>query len=389
MPALPSWQRHRLRWIALAVGVVVLAALVALAVHVYALLQPQRFTNLIERDLAGAGINLELQAPAKPALFPRPAVRMRGFSLTNTGSSTPILQANGATIVVPWRALLHGNVEIERVEVDAPRIDLGELKALFARLPRHRGPPRLPTIVTGVYMSQGTLTNNGVPLMFDLSLDTGELLPGRRFRMDASARTADGNQITASLATVPSSPHDGTIDFDAIRIDLAKQAGMSMQLEGKGHWQGGESLALQLQGSMRYPSLTPPPSSSAAPAAGSSTQGSLPAKASGATTTDKIALDIQPAQGKAPLNVALKLDGDDAHADLNLQPTEFGAWWQRLLAASPGHPPGPLPFTGHAEVQKLDLGWLKATGLRIDADPDLAPAPPASPPAASSASSTH
>ena len=386
MPALPSWQRHRLRWIALAVGVVVLAALVALAVHVYALLQPQRFTNLIERDLAGAGINLELQAPAKPALFPRPAVRMHGFSLTNAGSSTPILQANGATIVVPWRALLHGNVEIERVEVDAPRIDLGELKALFARLPRHRGPPRLPTIVTGVYMSQGTLTNNGAPLLFELSLDTGELLPGRRFRMDASARTADGNQITASLATVPSSPHDGTIDFDAIRIDLAKQAGVSMQLEGKGHWQGGESLALQLQGSMRYPSLAPPPSPSAA---GSSTQGSLPAKASGATTTDKIALDIQPAQGKAPLNVALKLDGDDAHADLNLQPTEFGAWWQSLLAASPGHPPGPLPFTGHAEVQKLDLGWLKATGLRIDADPDLAPASPASSPAASSASGTH
>lgn len=389
MPALPSWQRHRLRWIALAVGVVVLAALIALAVHVYALLQPQRFTNLIERDLAGAGINLELRAPAKPALFPRPAVRMRGFSLTNAGSSTPILQANGATIVVPWRALLHGNVEIERVEVDAPRIDLGELKALFARLPRHRGPPRLPTIVTGVYMSQGTLTNNGVPLLFELSLDTGELLPGRRFRMDASARTADGNRITAGLVTVPSSPHDGTIDFDAIRIDLAKQAGMSMQLEGKGHWQGGESLALQLQGSMRYPSLAPPPPTSAAPAAGSSTHGSLPAKASGATTTDKLALDIQPAQGKVPLNVALKLDGEDAHADLNLQPTEFGAWWQRLLAASPGHPPGPLPFTGHAEVQKLDLGWLKATGLRIDADPDLTPAPPASSPTASSASSTH
>lgn len=388
MPALPSWQRHRLQWIALAIGVVVLAALIALAVHVYALLQPQRFTNLIERDLAGAGINLEMQAPARPALFPRPAVQMRGFSLTNAGSTTPVLQANGATIVVPWRALLRGDVEIERVEVDTPRIDLGELKALMARLPAHRGPPRLPTILTGVHMSQGTLTNNGAPLLFELSLDTGELVPGHRFRMNTSARTADGTQLTASFATVPSSPHDGTIDLDAIRIELARQAGVSMQLEGRGHWQGGESLALQLHGSMRYPSLAPPPSAPAATAAGS-TSGTPAANASGATTTDKIALDIRPAQGKAPLNIALKLDGDDAHADLNLQPTEFGAWWNRLLAASPEHPPGPLPFTGHAEVQRLDLGGLKATGLRIDADSDLAPASSTDSPAASPASSTH
>jgi hypothetical protein len=33
-----------------------------------------------------------------------------------------------------------------------------------------------------------------------------------------------------------------------------------------------------------------------------------------------------------------------------------------------------LPFTGKAEVQQLDFGWLKARGLSIDADPDLAPA---------------
>lgn len=389
MPAFAPWREHRLQWIVLAVGVMVLAALIALAVHVYALLQPQRFTNLIERDLAGAGINLEMQAPAKPALFPRPAVRMLGFSLTNAGSTTPILRASGATIVVPWRALLRGDVEIERVEVDTPRIDLDELKALLARLPSHRGPPRLPTILTGVHMSQGTLISNGAPLLFELSLDTGELVPGRHFGMNASARTADGTRLTASLSTVPSSPHDGTIDLDAIRIEIARQAGVSMQLSGKGYWQGGESLALQLHGNMRYPSLAPPPPTSAVPVAGSRTPGSAPADASGATTTDKIALDIRPARGKNPLDIALKLEGEDAHADLKLQPTEFGAWWSRLLAASPEHPPGPLPFTGHAEAQRLDLGWLKATGLRIDADPDLTPAPSTSSPAASSAASAH
>ncbi|HVX04408.1 MAG TPA: membrane assembly protein AsmA, partial [Rhodanobacteraceae bacterium] len=99
MPA--TWQRHRLRWVAVAIGVVVLALLVALAIHVQALLQPQRFTDLLERELASVGIKLDMQSAAEPTLFPRPAVRMRSFSLTNIGSATPFLQANGATIVVP------------------------------------------------------------------------------------------------------------------------------------------------------------------------------------------------------------------------------------------------------------------------------------------------
>jgi AsmA protein len=389
VPAFLSWQRHRLRWIALAVGVLVLALLVALAIHVNTLLQPGRFTNLLESELAGVGVKLEMRAPARPALFPRPAVRLQDFSLTNAGSNTPILKASGATIVVPWRALLHGDVAIERVEVDAPRIDLGELKSLLARLPRHHGPPRLPTIATGVHLSQGTLTNGGTPLLFEVGLDTGELVPGRPFRLDASARSAGGRRMTASLDTVPSSPHDGTIDFNSVHLDFGSQDGIDLQLAGQGHWRGGEALALRLEGSLRYPSLAPPSASSTGPASSNTLAASAPVKQADATAVDRIALDVLPASGKKPLGVTLRLEGDGGHADLHLQPTEFGAWWQRLLAASPDHPPGPLPFTGQAEVSKLDLGWLKATGLRIDAGPDLVPASSASAAPATAASTAH
>lgn len=387
-----TWQRHRLRWVALSIGVVVLALLVAFAIHVQALLQPQRFTDLLERELASVGIKLDMQAAAEPTLFPRPAVKMQRFSLTNAGSSTPFLQASGATIVVPWRALLHGDVAIERVEVEGPRIDLGELKALLLRLPSHKGPPRLPTIVAGVHMTQGTLTNGGAPLLFELSLDTGELLPGRPFRMYASARSGDGREVTASLDTVPSSPHDGTVDLDPIRIDLGKQGGFSLQLEGQGQWQGGEAVALHLRGNLRYPSLAPPAASTSAPAASGSAPASAPAAPSSTVSVDKIALDVLPPSGKTPLGIAMNIQGDNSRASFHLQPTEFGKWWQRLLAASPGHPPGPLPFTGKAEVQKLDVGWLKATGLTLNAGPDLNPASAASTApaaAASSAAASH
>lgn len=386
MPSPAAWLRPRLRWIAVAIGVLVCALLTAAAIHVYALLQPQRFTGLLERELASAGIKLDLQAPASPALFPRPAVRMQGFSLTNNGSSTPVLQADGAVIVVPWRALLHGEVAIERVEVDAPRIDLGQLKTLLARLPRHRGPPQLPTIAAGVHMVQGTLSNGGTPLLFGLDVDTGELVPGHPFRMDASARDAGGRRITASLNTVPSATHDGAIDLKPLRLAFGQQGGASLQLAGQGHWQGGEAITLHLQGDLRYPALAPPPASSGSPAAGASAAPA--ASAARPASVDKIVLDVSPPAGKAPLGIAVRVQGADTMADFHLQPTEFSAWWRRLLAASPDHPPGPLPFAGKVDVQALDLGGVKATGLHIEADPDLAPASAGSatpPPAPSTA----
>ncbi len=390
MPAFPSWQRHRARWIALAIVITIVLLLIALAIHVNTLLQPGRFTRLLESDLAGVGVKLEMQAPAMPALFPRPAVRLQHFSLTNAGSDTPILQAGGATIVVPWRALLHGDVAIERIEIEAPRIDLGELKILLARLPRHKGPPRLPTIVTGVHMTQGTLTDGGTPLLFELGLDTGELVPGRPFQLDASARSASGRRMTASLDTVPSASHDGTIDFDPVHVDFANQAGVALQLAGQGHWRGGQALALQLGGTLRYPALAPPSGASAGAANPGAPATTTAPKQDHATAIDKVTLAVEPASGKQPLSVTLKLDGDNARADLHLQPTEFGTWWQRMLAASADHPPpGPLPFTGTASADKLDLGWLQASGLRIDAEPDLVPAASASTGPASAASTAH
>jgi AsmA protein len=313
---------------------------------------------------------------------------LQHFSLTNAGSGTPILQASGATIVVPWRALLHGEVAIERIEIDAPRIDLGELRSLLARLPRRKGPPRLPTIATGIHVSQGTLTNGGTPLLFELGLDTGELVPGRPFQLDASARSAAGRKMTASLVTVPSSPRDGSIDFDPVHVDFGNQDGVTLQLAGQGHWRGGESLALQLGGTLRYPALAPSSGASAGQANPGTSATAAP-KQEQATATDKVALAVVPASGKQPLTITVKLDGDNARADLHLQPTEFGAWWQRVLAASPDRPPGPLPATGTVAADSLDLGWMKAGDLRIEAGPDLAPASSASTAPASAVSSAH
>lgn len=383
-----------MRWIALGVLVVLVALAVALAIYVHGLLQPQRFTSLLENDLAAVGLRLDMQAPAEPTLFPRPAVELQGFTLTAIGSDTPILQAAGATIVVPWRALLHGEVAIERIDVDTPRMDLGELQSLFARLPRHAGggAPRLPTIATGIRMSHGTITRDGSPLLFDFGLQTGALAPGQAFGLDASARSAEGRQFAAHVDTVPSAQHDGQIDFDPLRIHFTADPGPALLVDGHGTWRGGENLTLRLKGTLRHRAAAPAAASGTAPAAAkaATTARTTDAQTS-RTVSDAVAIDLWPPSDGEPLSVTLKLDGADAHVDMHLQPTEFAAWWNRMLAAAPGHAPAPLPFEGTAQLRELDLGWLKATGIRMQATPAPAPAPGTStaPAPASAASSAR
>jgi AsmA protein len=374
-------RRHRLRWIAGAIGAVLLTLLAALVIHVHALLQPQRFTNVLEGELATAGLSLKLQSPAEPMLFPHPGVKLDGITLSNAGAGTPLLEAGAATIVVPWRTLLRGEPAIERVDIDSPRVDLDELKALLARLPHRAGPPRLPTVTAGIHLSHGTLIAHGVPLLFGISIDTGSLEPGQRFRLDASAHGKSGQAFSGSLVTVPSAPRDGAIAFMPIALRLAAAGGASLQLDGRGNWRGGEALNLHLSGHLQHAPLMPaPPTASGKPVA--SSQPATSAQPSAVTpappVADAITVAVTPQHGTTPLTIAIKLDGVDAHADLQLQPAAFGDWWTRLLAATPVPAPMPTPFTGTATLQKLDLGWLQASGIEIESSPGPAPAASAS-----------
>lgn len=377
MSASEPSSRHLLRWIVLAVVAVLVALAIALAIYVHGLLQPQRFTALLENGLAAAGLRLNMQEPAEPTLFPRPAVQLHAFSLTIIGSDIPVLQATGATIVVPWRALLHGEVAIERIDVDAPRIDLGEIESLLARLPHYAGAPRaprLPTIATGIRMSHGTLTRNGSPLLFDFSLQTGALAPGKAFRLDASARTSGGRKFLASVETVPSVRHGGVIDFKPLQVHFTTQPGMALALHGHASWRGGAALAAQFEGTLQHPAAAPAAATTAAKAATGASTG-IPGIRARALVVDKVAVDLEPSHGSAPLLATVKLIGKDAQVDMRIRPTEFGTWWNRLLTVTPGQPPTPMPFTGTAHLRELDLDGFKAMGIHIEATPASAPAP--------------
>lgn len=376
MPASAPARRHLGRWIALAIVAVVVAASVALAIHVHALLQPQRFTALLQGDLSAVGLTLKLQAPAEPMLFPHPGVRLKGVRLTNRASGTALLTAAAATIVVPWRTLLRGAPAIERVDIQGPRLDLGEIKLLLARLPHHAGPPRLPTIATGVHLRHGTLTTHGTPLLFGVSIDTGALAPQQPFRLDAAARDPSGRTLAVSLVTTPRPPAGGAIEFNPLHLDASIQGGAALDLHGRAHWRGGEALSLQLEGTLQHPALAP---------AAAATSGNSAAAVH--TVAAHISVRVAPREGTVPATVAIGLAGPNAAAKVSLRPSQLGAWWQQTVAANPGAATPPTPFAGTAKVQRLDLGWLKASGIEIEAGPGAAPA--ASSSVAPPASATH
>ena len=161
---------RRLHYALLALTGILVAALVALVVTVYLLLQPERFTAMLQEQAAKAGLELSLSSPASPTLFPRPALELQGLTLTAQGASMPILLAANGRLALPWSTLFGGPTVISRLEIDAPRVDLDALQAWLSSLPSGpAGAPNIPRIDTGVRIARGTLVRGNQMLLRDFN----------------------------------------------------------------------------------------------------------------------------------------------------------------------------------------------------------------------------
>ncbi len=76
---------RRLRLILLVLGGFALALVLAAVIAVYLLLQPERFTRMLQTQARTAGLELNLASPASPTLFPRPALDLDGITLNARG----------------------------------------------------------------------------------------------------------------------------------------------------------------------------------------------------------------------------------------------------------------------------------------------------------------
>jgi AsmA protein len=341
---MPRWARITL-WSAAGV---VLAVLATAVLSLYLLLQPGRFTAMLQRQASHAGLDLHLASPASPTLFPRPALELQGLTLSAKGASMPILLAARGRLQLPWRALLGEETAITQMEIDSPRVDLDALEAWLASLPprAESTPPELPRIDAGVHITRGSLVRGNEMLLGDVSLDAGSLIPGQPFPLSISAKDADGEPLQLRISATPRLKGD-TLQLDNIGVHFSQGARMALQLSGDAHWHGAADASLRLGGKLDHADA-------------------------GAYN---VSLLLTPANQVDPLLLAIKLDGPGNHADLRLPPLALADWWSQL-----NHPQGPRlsvpPGTGTAQIATLDAGSVHIEGLSIQAG--VAPAPASS-----------
>ncbi|MET4570846.1 AsmA family protein [Rhodanobacter soli] len=337
---------RRLRLILLMLGGFALAVVLAAVIAVYLLLQPERFTRMLQTQARTAGLELNLASPASPTLFPRPALDLDGITLNAEGAGAPILLAAHGQLVLPWHTVLGGPTVISQLQIESPRVDLDALQEWLAALPAQPedAPPNIPRIDTGVSISHGSVVRGNEVLLGNVSLEAGSLISGQPFPLALSAATAAGTPLQLRLSATPRI-EGNALQLNNITLHLSQGSAMTLALTGNAHWHGAADAAASLAGKLDQAS---------------------------AGQYD-ISLLLTPADQSNPLLLALKLDGPANHADLRLPPLALAHWWSQL-----GDPQGPQlsvpPGSGHAEIAKLEAGGISIEGLTIRAG-DAVPAP--------------
>lgn len=327
---------RRLRLVAMVLGGVVVAAALTVVAAVYLLLQPDRFTAMLQTQARAAGLELNLASPASPGLFPRPALDLRGITLNAEGASAPILLAARGRLVLPWHTLFGGPTVISQLEIDSPRVDLDALQAWMAALPAQaqQAPINIPRIDTGVEITRGSVVRGNEVLLDNVSIRAGNLVSGQPFPLSVNAVVA-GKPWRLQLSATPRI-EGNALQLDHINLQLTQQDAVTLALDGSAHWHGAADAAASLAGKLQR---------------------------TGGDQYD-LSLALTPANQDNPLLLALKLDGPGNHADLRLPPMALARWWDQLgnpQAPQLGVPPG----SGHAEFDSIDAGGVHIEGLTL------------------------
>jgi len=352
---------QRLRLILLICGGVVLAALLSLVVVVYLLLQPERFTSMLQAQAHNIGLELHLAEPASPSLFPRPALELRGITLNAQRATTPILLAARGRLALPWRTLFGGPTVISQLQIEAPRVDLDALQAWLDELPPSKPGKTLdiPRIDTGISISRGSIVRGNALLLSNLDLQAGHLVSGQPFPLQLSARTRSGLPLTLRLSSTPRID-GGMLELQDVALHVAQGARVAMNLGGSIRWNGAAHSAANLAGTLDEADAG----------------------------QYQVSLQLTPATATQTSLLVAKLDGPGNHANIELPPQELLAWWSGITSRD--DPQLTLP-PGRADIRvdKLQTGSVSVQGLSITTvDDQPAAAASAGPASAASVAAT-
>ncbi|MEP6897504.1 MAG: membrane assembly protein AsmA [Rhodanobacter sp.] len=344
---------RRLRLVLWIVGGLVLAAMLAAVIAVYLLLQPDRFTTMLQAQAHDAGLELHLASPASPTLFPRPALDLQGITLNGQGANVPILLASRGSLALPWQTVFGGPTVITRLEIDSPRVDLDALQAWLAGLPAQPAgaPPNIPRIDAGISINHGTLVRGDELLLGNVGLEAGSLISGRPFPLSVSATTSAGTPLQLKLSTTPRISGNA-LQLDNIALHLSQGRALTLALTGNAHWHGSVDAAASLVGRLDH---------------------------ADAGQFD-ISVLLTPATRTGPLLLGLKIDGPGNHADLRLPPLALAHWWS-ALSDSHGPQLNLPPGDGHVEIASFEAGGVSVQGFSMRSGSDVPGAASAAAPA--------
>ena len=338
---------RRLRLILVVCGTLVLTVVLAFMVAVYLLLQPERFTAMLQSQARAAGLELSLASPASPTLFPRPALELSGITLNAPDATAPILLAARGQLALPWRTLFGGPTVISQLQIDSPRVDLDALQAWLASLPVQPAgvPPNIiPRIDSGVSINRGTVVRGNEMLLGNVALETGCLISGQPFPLSLSANISNGMPLQLRLSATPRI-QDNTLQLDNISLHLSQGTALTLALSGSARWHGTADAVASLAGKLDLADAG----------------------------QYAMSLTLNPPNQDIPLLLALKLDGPDNHADLRLPPLALAHWWSQLSDEQGPQLTMP-PGDGHMEIAKIDTGSIHIEGLTVQVG-DSVPAP--------------
>lgn len=336
------------RWL---IPLVLIGLIMAALLAVRSLMQPERISALLLSQLQTAtGFEFRLQRPADVGLWPDLHLALEGLDVRAPSAQSPFLRVARMDLALPWSALHDDSgLHIRRLRLIEPKLDLPALADVLS----HRSDAGPPAPLQIPQLDSPLQIRDGIVRGADWRLEELDAtLPALRERvpaqLDAQATLVAGDArqpFVLHLSATPDS--DGTrLNLANIQLDLQLDALPDWQprIQGRVDWQPAGALDFELQTQI----LPWPASWPALPLPASDDPASVRVQYHG---DSMLAGDLQ-------FSLLRGDDGLRGQVRLNDSLDWLG---------SPHESPLP-PLVGQAEIPRLQLDGVEATGVKITID---------------------